>query len=510
MQVRGRDQLASAELEAQDFLSSILECVAQPVWVVEHGGKVQFANPAALEALGYETLAELKGRPSHETIHYKHPDGTPFPASECPMLRPRMTGETVHSDEDWFFRRDGSMIPVSYTSAPIELPSGRGAVVAFRDIAERRRAEQAMRASEIVEARNSELRLSQSRYRAMLETAFDAIVSTDREVRVTYLNAAARQAFGCSSEDAVGRELVELIVPSRLRESQRRWWQERQREDREVLGRDIETTARRADGTEFPVEFAVTRMSLPASIGYTVYYRDLTESQRVEHELRLARRRVIEAADAERRRIARDLHDGAQQQLVNVAFNLELAAQQLGADPREARRYIELARAESHAGTVALRELVAGIHPAILTHRGLAAAVDSLAGRLPLTVELVSMFDGRLPDAVEAGAYFVICESLTNVVKHAQASAATVGTMVSDGQLLVTVSDDGIGGADPMAGSGLSGLADRVAALDGALRILSQPGRGTTVSCRIPVAESSRSVRMRLDTTPGRASQSAL
>ena len=119
----------------------MLETAAQPIWVVDPDGVIRFANPAAIAALGYDSADELFGRNSHETIHYSHPDGTPYPAAECPMLLPRATGETVASDLDWFFRRDGSMFPVSYVSAPIEMPEGRGAVVAFTDIEDRLRAE---------------------------------------------------------------------------------------------------------------------------------------------------------------------------------------------------------------------------------------------------------------------------------------------------------------------------------------------------------------------------------
>jgi len=480
-------RFASWNSETQDLLASILDCVGQPVWVVDHDGLILFANPASLSALGYGDLAELLGRNSHETIHYKHPDGTPFPASECPMLRPRLTGETVRSDEDWFFRKDGSMMTVSYVSAPMAMPSGLGAVVAFSDIGERRRSEQALRENELMEARNSELKASELRYRAMLEAAFDAIISTDRDGRVTYLNPAAQRTFGYAPPEALGRELVELTVPARLRDAQRQWWQQREWEDQEVLAREMETVALHSSGAEFPVEFALARVRFPDSAGYTAYYRDLTERHRAERDLRRARRRVIEAADLERRRIARDLHDGAQQQLVNVAFNLELALQQLE-DPPSARQSIELAREEARAGTAALRELVAGIHPAILVSHGLGAAVSSLASRLPLTIEL-TLHDGRLVEVVEVAGYFFICEALTNVVKHAQASHATVSTLVTDGQLLITVSDDGVGGADFANGSGLTGLADRVAALDGALQVTSPRDRGTTVSCRLPVAQ---------------------
>ena len=136
--------LTGLSASAEDFLAAVLETAAQPIWVVDHDGVIRFANPAAIAALGYDGADELFGRDSHETIHSRHPDGTPYPAAECPLLLPRTTGETVRSDLDWFFRRDGSMFPVTYVSAPIELREGRGAVVAFADIEDRLRAERVL------------------------------------------------------------------------------------------------------------------------------------------------------------------------------------------------------------------------------------------------------------------------------------------------------------------------------------------------------------------------------
>jgi PAS domain S-box-containing protein len=127
--------------------------------VLETADVIRFANPAAIAALGYDQAEELFGRHSHETIHYRHPDGTPYPAAECRMLLPLATGETVGSDLDWFFRRDGSMFPVSYVAAPIEMPEGRGAVVAFADIEERLRAEEVLREHDaLLAAREASLR----------------------------------------------------------------------------------------------------------------------------------------------------------------------------------------------------------------------------------------------------------------------------------------------------------------------------------------------------------------
>jgi PAS domain S-box-containing protein len=137
--------LAGLMVGAEEFLAAVLGATEQPIWVVDREGVIRFANPAAIAALGYDHVDELLGSQSHETIHHHHPDGTPYPAADCPMLLPRATGETVSRDLDWFFRRDGSMFPVSYVSAPIEMHDGRGAVVAFTDVEDRVRAEQRLR-----------------------------------------------------------------------------------------------------------------------------------------------------------------------------------------------------------------------------------------------------------------------------------------------------------------------------------------------------------------------------
>ena len=151
--------LAGLRVNAEEFLAAVLETAAQPIWVVDPDDVIRFANPAAIAALGYDSADELFGRHSHETIHHKHPDGTPYPDADCPMLLPRATGETVARELDWFFRSDGSMFPVSYVSVPIEMSEGRGAVVAFTDIEDRVRAEELRREHEaILTAQEASLR----------------------------------------------------------------------------------------------------------------------------------------------------------------------------------------------------------------------------------------------------------------------------------------------------------------------------------------------------------------
>jgi signal transduction histidine kinase len=204
-------------------------------------------------------------------------------------------------------------------------------------------------------------------------------------------------------------------------------------------------------------------------------------------ELRASRARIIEATLSERRRLERDLHDGAQQRLVSVALGLRLVQARLKDDPEGVRELLETADGELEAALAELRELARGIHPAVLSERGLDAALDALASRAPLPVDLDAQVRERLPEPVELAAYFVVAEALTNVAKYANASRATVRALRDNGRLVVEVSDDGVGGADPSVGSGLRGLADRVAALDGVLELRSADGGGTVVRADIPV-----------------------
>ena len=204
-------------------------------------------------------------------------------------------------------------------------------------------------------------------------------------------------------------------------------------------------------------------------------------------DLRTARQRIIAAADAERRRIERDLHDGAQQRMVAVAVTLGLAEAQFKSDPEKAYTLIAQAREEAQMAVKELRELARGIHPAVLSDRGLGAALESLAARAPVPVEVRGVPDEPISSQVEAAAYFVTAEALTNVAKYAHASEASVQVSVDDGRLRLEVHDDGVGGADLDAGTGLRGLRDRVEALDGRLDLDSPPGLGTTLIAEIPV-----------------------
>jgi signal transduction histidine kinase len=198
-------------------------------------------------------------------------------------------------------------------------------------------------------------------------------------------------------------------------------------------------------------------------------------------QLDASRARIVEAGYEERRRLGRDLHDGAQQELVGAVISLRLAQRRWGDAPDEARELVEEALEHMQSGIRDLRELAAGIHPSVLTDRGLGAALEALAGRSPMPVELGEVPSQRLPPPVETSAYFVVAEALTNAAKHAACGHVYVDVRVENGSATVEVRDDGVGGADPSNGSGLRGLADRVSALGGGLEIESPAGAGTTV-----------------------------
>ncbi|MCR2764280.1 PAS domain S-box protein [Microbacterium sp. zg.B48] len=347
------------ESGAQQFLAKVLADVPQPVWVVDHDGYILFANPAAVAVLGYAEAEELLGRQSHETVHYQHRDGSAYRAADCPMLVPRERGTTVHGDEEWFTRRDGTMFPIAWWSAPIDLPSGRGAVLAFSDTTERRENEHAAR---------------------------------ERDASVI----------------------------------------------REVHARE-------------------------------------------------AQRRILDATFAVRRRLVRDLHDGAQQRLVSLLIGLRLALENLPAGLDGQRGLIERAAADAQAAIDELRSLAAGIHPAILTSRGLSAALSAVAARSEVPVHIEDALVRRFDALVESCGYFVVSELLTNAVKHAHASRITVALAEEGEDLVLQVRDDGVGGATfDSEGTGLVGVVDRVAAIGGSVRIDSPRGAGTAVVIRLP------------------------
>ncbi len=311
------------------------------------------------------------------------------------------------------------------------------------------------------------------------------VVDRDGIVSSEGVNYAFRELTGYSDEDAIGKRFWDLVAPPELAGEIKEAF-----EEQVAAGVSIEhETAWIGRAGSWRI---VAWWLRPLGQGgkFVVCGVDITERKAQEAELRASRSRIVEAADEARRRLERNLHDGAQQRLVSLSLALRLAQGKVRADPDGAEQILGAASEELTQAIDELRELARGIHPAVLTDRGLPAALEALAARAPLPVELSTSLEGPLPGPVEAAAYYVVSEALANVAKYAGASAVHVRAERQNGRVLVEVADDGVGGANPAAGSGLRGLADRIAALDGRLEVESATGSGTKVRAVIPLSAS--------------------
>jgi PAS domain S-box-containing protein len=454
-----------AELR-RDFLWAITDAIPSFLIAVDPNGVIvaDGVNPAFEKVFGW-TREELGGRSFLDLVAEEYEYGDRMAIANA------ANGVVQAERESWWLPREGAPRAVAWTARPVLDPQGRDIVlVTGSDVTVRLRREEETRASE-------------ERFRAVIESAPVAIAEVGLDSLVRLWNPAAERIFGWSAEETVGREPL-MVPPERWDEFQALL--ERVRTGDPYTG--FETVRQRKDGSTIDVSISSAPIhDADGNVtGHMAVFSDISDRKRQEEELRASRARLVEAADDARRKLERNLHDGAQQRLVALSVSLRLAESRLKHDP-EAASMIEAAREELTHALEDLRELARGIHPAVLTDRGLEAAVDALVARSPLPVE-AEVEKLELPAAVEAAAYYVVAEALTNVVKYAQASSAVVRIAQENGALAVTVRDDGVGGADPAGGSGLRGLADRLAALDGSLYVQSPQGRGTAVRAEIPIA----------------------
>ncbi len=469
---------------------SIVPCEQALIWHLSKSGAYYQRAP---EAIG-EVLAKLIEPGPLKCDGF--PPSWVFPISS-PLANEQVflviVGSEALSDEEAFLfsvlaQLAGTAIAKLELIAAEQASAQRIAALNSERVAEAERRGRATVERDIAQARAAELAASDARQRAILETALDAVISIDRHACVTYVNSAFEHIFGYRAGEVTGRELAEAIIPPALREPHRQGFARYLATgEARVLDRRIEMTAMRADGTEFPVEIAITRTGVTGDPVFTAYVRDITERQRASRELMASRARLVAASDAARQRVTRDLHDGAQQRLVTTLINLQLAELKWESAPERARELVGLAVRDAQHAIDDLREIVSGIHPAILTQRGLAAAIESLAAALPISVQL-DVPEARLPAPVEASVYFFCSEALTNVVKHARAASAWVRVRLIDGRCVVEVRDDGVGGARPRSEtSGLNGLRDRIGALNGTMDITSPAAGGTVLAASIPL-----------------------
>jgi PAS domain S-box-containing protein len=340
---------------------------------------------------------------------------------------------------------------------------------------------------EISERKRQQEELQSERdFLSMIANATPSLLcAIDSEGRITErgVNFAFADVLGYDDEAARGRSLAELIFPEEDRAKACDAMTKPRPGDTSVWY-EGEWVSR--DGRRIPVSWSSRPLAGVYSTWYLICGIDVSERKRQQSELEASRARIVAAGDEARRRLERNLHDGAQQRLVSLSLALRLIQTRLERDPQGAEALMEAAREELAQALEELRELARGIHPAVLTDRGLEAALEALAARAPLPV-VIEPPAAALPPPVEAAAYYVVSEALANVTKYAEAASVTVRVAADNGYALVEVTDDGVGGADPVRGSGLSGLADRVASLDGRLEVESPPGVGTRVRAEIPL-----------------------
>ena len=322
-----------------------------------------------------------------------------------------------------------------------------------------------------------EVRARAQRYRALLQAMPDLMFRISRDGRYISYNAPNErdlvngEVVGKLLWDRLPTDLADRVLAS----------------GRAALGGDPEVIEYHLDFEDGSRRHYEGRFAASGDDEFLMIVREITERKQQQEELEASRQRIVAAGDAARRKLERNLHDGAQQRLVSLSLSLRLAQNQVAKSPVRAEELLEASREELMQALEELRELARGIHPAVLTDRGLEAALEALAGRAALPVEIDCIPDVELPPPVEAAAYYVVSEALANITKYAGASAVKVSIGQVDGYALVEVVDDGVGGADPTRGSGLSGLSDRVASLNGKLVIDSPPGAGTRIRAEIPL-----------------------
>ena len=320
---------------------------------------------------------------------------------------------------------------------------------------------------------------------AMLASSLDAVVTIDATGRIVTFNRAAEETFGFTAEEALGRDVAQVIIPPSLRDRHYRALASHlESGSRTIIDRRVELTGMRRDGSEFPIELTVTRVLLDGPPLFTAYLRDITERKQARDELLASRSRVVESADRERRRIERNLHDGAQQRLLTIGVLLSRLAMEPEA-PQPLLDLVAVAQDETGKAIAELRELAQGIHPAALAEGGLATALRGLALVAAADVT-VDVEDVRLPESVEVALYYVAAEALSNVVKHASASRVTLSLGVDGDTATLRVIDDGVGGIERDQGPGLAGLVDRIEAVGGSISIESAEGAGTAITVTAP------------------------
>jgi PAS domain S-box-containing protein len=485
---------------AEDTSKVILDLLPVGVFVVDDQGTPVYANQEAVRLLGRGADPAVPVERLAEAFEaYVSGTDERYPLERMPVVR-ALAGESTCVDDLEIRRPDGNVV-LQVNGRPV--PDGDGSVrygvVTFTDVS----------GAEPFEAlRRRERQLAEAQAIAHIgswtwDIGPDVVSWSDELFRIHGLepqSVAIDYAFVRAGTHPDDRARFEAMVGNAYVTGEPFSARHRiLRPDGEV--RWVRSLGRVTMGEKGPIRMAGTREDITARkqaeddlVRSLAEARRLAEENAVLHaqvqqqldEVRASRARLVEVADAERRRLERDLHDGAQARIVTISLMVGLAVDQLAGVDRQAAEGLREVGTEVQLALAELRELARGLHPSILTQAGLGPALDGLARRAAVPTTVVATPGRRLDPAVERAAYFVASEALTNAIKHAEASRATISAVVAGSAIVVEVADDGVGGADPSLGSGLLGLADRVGAFDGRLTIDSPAGGGTRIVAEIP------------------------
>ncbi len=448
----------------RDFIASAVNASPAFFSVMDLAGGIVRFNDALVNASGVADDEAVRGRPFWEVF---------AAPSDADAIRGAILAAAAGEHESRWRTRDGDAV-VAWSMTQITDGQGRDRLlITGLDVSERVRHE-------------DELRRERDFLTIVSEATPSLLCAIHRDGTIDRrgVNAAFTEATGITDDDAVGRLFWELVVPPAHVDAVRDAITSAMETGSEAR---LETPWKGVDGGELVVEWWTESLGAYRDGHFLICGTDITDRKRNEDEVRRSRARLVEAADAERRRLERNLHDGAQQRLVSLSLALRLAEAKL-ADPAAAADILQGAGVELSLALQELRELARGLHPAILTDRGLDAALESLAERSTVPVTLELAVDGRLPGPVEVAIFYVVSESLANVAKYSGAKAVVVSVASNGDRVRVEVADDGVGGADPAHGTGLRGLVDRVDAVDGHLAVDSPRGGGTRIVADLPLS----------------------
>jgi PAS domain S-box-containing protein len=491
----------------RDYFGALFDATPSFICVVDHEGSMtsHSLNRRMMELTGY-TDEDVAGRPFIEV--FSAPEDA---ARVRATIAAAATGEDPGEQETYWQTRDGRQVLVAWACTPLpEREAARRHVISGTDVTERRLREEEQAALRRVAVAVA----AESRPEDIFQTVTEEVgrlLGADAASMLRYVPDADegillgfwRREDPVQDDTAIGRVVALSSIPSPSAVVRQTGGPTRYEMDDELPpgwrkrfhvqgARSIVTAPVLVSGRVWGAVSATRNEgSFPPDAErrvaqFTNLVATALANAEAREELLASRARIVEAGDAERRRLERNLHDGAQQRLVSLSLSLRLAQARLKSDVHAADEILSGASVELALALEELRELARGIHPAVLTDRGLGPALESLADRTTLAVRFDELPEDRLPAPIEAAAFYVVSEALTNVTKYADASSVSVRVAQEDGKAVVEVTDDGIGGADPKGGSGLRGLSDRVAALEGRLAIVSPPGAGTRIRAEIP------------------------